>query len=242
MRKIIKKIAGVLIMATVTTNLTGCIMTKNQMMNQAGELLEQKYDEQFNVLECYGRMNFDGDYEVVAASQEHPDVLFEAKVLKKDLFLSDEYVTSRVCRSMEEQILQNLGDLPGYLFVKVQAISKSIDSDNADITMEEYLKLKDNNRFVVYLHYSPTQKNVQKVYETMESIFCELGKINGTIQLYIVEENILKQVQEHLDELPKIDEAYRDILKDIDRISIPFENGKMQMTEEEFMMEARGRA
>lgn len=228
-------------MATVAANLTGCVMTKNQMMNQAEELLEQKYGEQFNVLECYGRINFGGDYEVVAASQEHPDVLFEAKVLKEDLFLSDEYVTSRVCRSIEEQILQNLGDLPGYLFVKVQAISKSIDSANADMTIQEYLKLKDNNRFVVYLHFSPTEKNVERVYETIKRIFLEIDGMNGTIQLYIVEEDMLRQVQEHLDELPKIDKKYREILNEIDRISIPFENSKIQMTEDEFAMKVRER-
>lgn len=73
----------------------------------------------------------DGYYEVRAFSGAYPEILFRARAAFDGSCLSDEYVVSRVCASAEEQIEKNLGGLPGYLTVKVTAVSKSIDS--ADI-------------------------------------------------------------------------------------------------------------
>lgn len=241
MKKIQRKLAGVFVMAIVTANLTGCIPSEKEKINQAEELLEEKYGERFDVLEYYGKLNFEGDYEILAASEEHPDVLFEAKVVSEGSYISDEYVTARVCRTIEEQIYQNLSGLSGYLFVKVQAISKSIDSSNADMTVQEYISFKSKNRFVVYLHYTPEDKDVENTYQVIKNIFSGIEGMNGTIQLYVVEEDLLQQVQEYLDEHAKVDETYKDKLEGIDRISIPYENSEIQMTEEEFAEAVGGR-
>lgn len=205
----------------------------------AKKLLEEKFGEEFEVVESYGRVI---DYnEVVAYSLNYPDIFFEAKVYKEDNSISDEYVTSRVCRKIEEKIEQNIVNLPGKIFVRVAAISNSIDSSNSNMSIDEYLTLKSKNQYVVYLHYVPTKKDAIKTYQELKNILNGLEKMKGRIQLYIVDDALLNKVENHLSKLPKIDEEYKDMLEHINRISIPFENGILDMTQEQFVKEANGR-
>ena len=95
-----------MIMTVVTANTTGCnLMSNDDRMKKAEELLEEKYQEEFEVLEYNGLVNIDNDeYQVVASAKNKSDILFEARISLEDNYLSDEYITSRVCRMMEEKM------------------------------------------------------------------------------------------------------------------------------------------
>lgn len=240
-RKIWKRVMGVFLMAAITLDLSACVSNKKDYEDQACRLLEEKYGEQFEIVEYYGQDRQEEVYEVMAASNHYPDVLFEAKAACDGSYVSDEYIASRVCRLIEEQIEQNLGNLPGYVVVKVQAISKSIDSSNADMSIQEFVSIKSKNRFVIYLHYTPVDKNVEKAYQAIEDILLGMDCLNGTIQFYITDEKTLKQVQEYMEEHAKVDNEYKEIVEKIDRITIPFEQGTIQMSEGEFAERAGDR-
>lgn len=228
-------------MTAVGMNLSACIVNSKEYEEQACSLLEEKYGGQFEVVQYYGKEQLEDFYEVLAVSEDYPDILFEAKAACDGSYLSDEYVSARVCRKIEEKLEQNLSILPGYMLIKVQAISKTIDSADADMSVQEFVSIKEKDRFVVYLHYVPEEKDAGRVYNVFENAFSGLECLNGTMQLYITEEKTLKQIQEYFGEHAKTDNEYKEMTDGIDRVTIPFDLGVIQMTESEFIMEAGGR-
>lgn len=233
-------IAGVIIMS-IAAELTACIPNRKEQEEQAVQMLNEKYNEEFQIERYLGQESMNDYYEVLAFSTEYPDILFEAKAARDGSFIMDEYVASRVCRKAEEQMEEQLGGLPGYIQLKVQAVSKSIDSAQADMSMQEFMSLKSNNRFAVYLIYSPAEIDSSKVYQNLTGMFSGLECMSGNIQLYVTDEKVLKQTQEYLGQRAKVDYELDEVLKFADSITIPFGNGNIQLTEREFIEMAGGR-
>lgn len=226
-------------MTVVTANTTGCnLMSNDDRMKKAEELLEEKYQEEFEVLEYNGLVNIDNDeYQVVASAKNKSDILFEARISLEDNYLSDEYITSRVCRMMEEKMQQNLGGLTGYLKIKIQAVSKTIDSANSKMTIPEYMALKPSNLYAVYLHYSPQNGEIDNLYANLQNACLEMMDMSGAMEIYIVEEDKLKEITAYLEDCAILDIRYKEIVSEITAIRIPFKKGVLELTEEEFKRE-----
>lgn len=230
-------------MTAVVTNITGCrLMSNKERMEKAKVLLEEKYQEEFEILEYQGIINIaEEEYKVMAAAKNSPDILFEAKASGKESYLSDEYITAKVCRLMEEQMLRNLGSMKGYLKVKIQAVSKTIASSDSKMSIQEYMTLKPSNLYAVYLHYHPLDVDGKVIYENMQKAFVGMGNMSGAIELYIVDEDKLKEIASYLKECAILDEQYKELLSEVIAIRIPFKNGNIQLTEEELVKEIADR-
>lgn len=230
-------------MTAVVTNITGCrLMSNKERMEKAKVLLEEKYQEEFEILEYQGIINIaEEEYKVMAAAKNSPDILFEAKASGKESYLSDEYITAKVCRLMEEQMLRNLGSMKGYLKIKIQAVSKTITSSDSKMSIQEYMTLKPSNLYAVYLHYYPLDVDGKVIYENMQKAFVGMGNMSGAIELYIVDEDKLKEIASYLKECAILDEQYKELLSGVIAIRIPFKNGNIQLTEEELVKEIADR-
>lgn len=227
-------IAGVIFMS-IAAELTGCIPNIREQKAQAVQLLNDKYHEDFEIERFLGQESMNDYYEVLAFSTEYPEVLFEARAARDGSYIMDEYVASRVCRKVEQQLEEQLGGLAGYTQVKVQAVSKSIDSAEADMSIQEFMSLKAENKFAVYLIYSPVQMDPQKVYQTLTGMFTGLECMSGSIQLYVTSEKILQQTQIYLEQTAKVDYEFDEALEFTEPITVPFENGRIRLTENEFI-------
>lgn len=221
-------------MSIAAAELTACVPNKKKQEAQAVQMLNEKYQEEFEIERYLGGESMSGNYEVLAYSTEYPDILFEARAARDGSFLSDEYIASRVCRLAENQIEKNLGGLAGYLQVKVQAVSKSIDSVQADMSIQEFMSIKTKNRFAVYLVYHPAEGDIKRIYEALANTFTGLECMSGNIQLYLTNEKILKQVQDYLSETAKVDYEFDEALEHTEPVTIPFEHGVIQVSETEF--------
>lgn len=231
MRILRVKIASIVFMtAILSLILLVCIVSIREYEEQACILLEEKYSEQFEVVRCYGKDRFREFYEVLAVSESYPDILFEAKAACDGSYISDEYVSARVCRKIEEKLEWNLRTLPGDMLIKVQVISKTIDSANADMSVQEFVSIKEKDRFVVYLHYVP--EDTERVYDALENAFDGLECLNGTMQLYITDEKTLKQIRGYFEKYAKTDNTYKKITDGIERVSIPFEHGLIDIQDD----------
>lgn len=237
-RKVMKMlksiIAGVVVMSIAAVDLTACVPNRKEQEAQAVQMLNEKYHEEFEIEKYLGQESMSDYYEVLAFSTEHPDILFEAKAAVDGSFITDEYVSSRVCRAAEEQIERNLGGLTGYLQVKVQAVSKSIDSVQADMSMQDFMSIKTKNRFAVYLIYYPAEKNIAQAYQALANTFAGLECMSGNLKLYITNEKVLKQVQAYLTETAKVDYEFDEVLEHTEPVTLPFENGVIQVSETQF--------
>lgn len=228
-------------MAAAMAALTACSMKSEEYEEQMCSMLEEKYGEEFAVAEYLGLERMENRYEAVCYSQAYPDILFEAQAAADGSYLTDEYIAARVCRKIEDKILDNMGSASGYIELKVQAVSKTVNSQDADMSVENFVKMKNGNRFAVYMHYCPVEKNAENVYKSLENSLNGMECLSGNIQLYPVGEETLKAVGNYLTENAKLYHEHDEMVKDVERITIPFENGKIQMEEQQFLKEAGDR-
>lgn len=235
MKKILKIIVGVLLMSITAAELMACVPNRTEYEELSVRLLQEKYDEEFEIAKYLGRQSMNEYFQVVAFSKDYPELLFEAKVACDGSYVMDEYVASRVCHLAGERIEHNVGALPGYMQIKVEAVSKSIDSDKADMSVQEFMSVKTKNRFAVYLIYCPSGKDSEKTYQAIVSAFSGLECMSGNIQFYLTDEKILKQAQEYLSETTNIDYEFTEALEQTEPIEIPFEKGVVQLSEPDFI-------
>lgn len=226
--------------AIMTAELTACQKTQGECEKQTLALLEEKYNEEFVVEKYCGQEYLEGYYTTICYPQKAPDILFEVKTAFDGGEIQDAYVSASVCRKAEEQIDSNLEHLDGYLLEKVVPVSRNVDSENADMSMDEFMTLKSKNRFAVYLMYCPQEKNVVKVYREIQDTFVGLECMSGNIQFYILQEEELKEVQAYLAETAEPDYEFEEMTRDMKRITIPFNNGVITMPEENFAEKAGG--
>ena len=214
------------------------VINPKEYEKQACRLLEEKYGESFEILH-YGGWDWMSDsYKVVAYALEYPDILFEAEIKTDGTSMYDEYICARVCRKIEDLIETNIEDLPGYIQLKVLPLFKRVQSVDADMSVEEFFEQNQKNRYAVYLGYSPQIKDVKAVYGQIAGAFENLEFMSGNIQLYLMEEDKLKEMQTYLEENAKIYYAFEELMEEATNIVIPFEKGKIQITEEKFEEEA----
>lgn len=228
-------------MAVTAAALTACSTSQKEYEEQMCSMLEEKYGEEFTIAEYLGLERMENRYEAVCYSQKHPEILFEAQAAADGSYIVDEYISARVCRKIEEKMLDNMDSLTGYIELSVHPVSKTIDSTDAEMSVENFVEITEGNRFAVYMHYCPVEKNAEKVYQSLENAFEGLEELDGNIQLYPVDEETLKAVADYLSENANLYYEHDELLKDVERISIPFEKGKLQIQEQEFLREAGDR-
>jgi len=205
---------------------------------QALTMLEEKYGEEFAVEKYEGTEHLEGFFRITCYPKESPQLLFDSEIACDGSYIEDDYVSVKVCHKAEQKIEQNLERMDGYLLVKVVPVSRNVNSDNADMSVEEFVELKTKNRFAVYLMYCPQRKNAEKTYTEIEKTFDGLSSMSGNIQLYVMQEEELKKMQKYLSGVTELDDTFQDMTEDVERITIPFQNGQIQISEVDFTEKA----
>lgn len=214
--------------ATAMLCMTSCGVDNKE---QATQLLEEKYGEKFTVIENYGGGSLLSEsYGILATSEECPDVLFEAEVADDGSYIVDEYITARVCRQIEDNILENLGHPSEEdIVVKVTAISKTIDSVDADMTPEEYIEIKENNQFVIDICYFYGNLDRERI---LADAFYGMPYLNGYTDICGVDKKTINKVHSYFSKSARADYGYEQILDGeyIERIEISYGmTGKMDI-------------
>lgn len=238
-KNIVKKIVGVIVMTALAVDLTACGKNQKEYEKQALCMLEEKYKEEFIVHEYCSLEYLEGYFTVICYPEEKPWILFKAKTACDGSYIEDEYISAVICHKTEQKINENLAYMEGYLLEKVIPVSRMIDSDRADMSVEDFMLLKPKNRFAVYLMYCPKQKCAEKTYAEIQKTFQGLECISGNIQLYIMQEKDLKEMQGYFAETEELNYQFEEMTEHIEKIIIPFEHGKIQMPKEEFVQKAR---
>lgn len=235
-----KNLKGVIVMAVMAAELAACEMKQSGYEERALNMLEEKYEEKFTIWQYTGQEFSRGYFTVICSAKEAQDILFEARVANDGSYMEDEYVSAVVCNKAERQIDENLEYMGGYLLEKVVPVSRSLDSADADMSVEEFMTRKPGNRFAVYLMYCPQEKGADRVYAELQKAFRGLDCMSGNIQLYVMQEEELKEMQGYLAEMTEPDLGFEERTEGKKRITIPFEKGVLLMSDKEFTEEAGG--
>lgn len=224
---------GVMVLAAVTVDLTGC-KGPAQMKKEAAEALEQKYHEQFEVLACKEGGLFKDYYMVQAYSVEYPDLIFEASIEDKSGAVMDGYVTKRLCDRISEKISQNLGKLENDYYIFTEAMfSESLVAD-PEILLEEYVKKEPGNEFTIYLCMDKNGASVENIVAASVDMMNGISGISGSVSIYLLDTELLADIQEYVTSHDTTYAEFDDMTDEARVGCVPFENGGFCLTEENF--------
>lgn len=209
----------------------GCNGEKSQE-EMAISLLNSKYNDYFEIENIQSQNYLEKYYTVVAYQIDNPDMLFTAQVDADGAGISDNYVSKKLCERLSDKIAQNLDELQGIHYIFCEPMIEVTVLDDVNITVEEYMKLSPKNQFVIYLNYSPEAATAEQTYIALQNILKGAECVSGQIQLYIMEEDMLKNVQDYVENNAALYDEYDDMVEQYLAGILDVENGKLINTEE----------
>lgn len=220
------------VIGATAVNTFGCglLMSHEEIAEQR---LEERYGMPFEIVDTLGGGILDEYFTVIAYQKDNPQTPFRATVNNDGSGESDNYVCKLVCQKISDRITQNLDNLNGACYVYTAFLVDPPNLTDVDMTVEEYMMMYPNDTYHVYLNYCPDQIGSAAFCESLSGMFEGLEGLSGRIYLYAVNERILNNVQEYLGEHDKMYDDYFHIVEPYDVGIIPFENGKIQLTDSE---------
>lgn len=197
------------------------------------ELLNKKYNDNFEIEEIQSHSFFRGYYTVIAYQEENADLLFRAYVNSDGTGISDNYVTKLVCSDVSDKVARNLDNLKGIYYIFTEVMLELTMLDNVNTSLEEFMETFPNNKFTININYCPEEVSAEEVINALNGTLENLECISGKIHLYIMDEPTLSKVQIYMENHDKCYDEYVSMVEKYSAGIIEFEKGKIKSTKEQ---------
>lgn len=173
--------------------------------------LENKYNEEFEIV-AYRAPGILGDtYTVTAYAVEYPDLPFVAYMDVKTGDVTSSYVSVRLCDRMSQKMMMNLKDLSCQCYVFTKTNWPETLSTDTDITLEDYLKENPGNRFSIYLYLDKADAEKENVISSAAKMMEGISGIEGSVSIYLTDSETLSKVQEYVSAHAYTDTAFDEL-------------------------------
>ena len=210
-----------MLLAILTAALSGCGTTEKEQ--QAQELLEKKYGEQFSVSVDKFQELGSGYYTAKAYSIQYPDIPFSVSVDNDGKNFSDNYVARRVCSRIREQVYNNIHATKGKLLVHVEAMAHGHGLDDPDMTISDFVNMNPSNRFSVYIFSSSAEPSAESIRNLLSGLECLPG---GTLYIYSTSDHTVSKMQKYCAETDTPISEHVEIKDDCVYAEFPFAYGE----------------
>lgn len=236
------KLGVIFMLLTSMLGLVGCSGKENKKPKEAKtaeKMLKEKYNEEFVTYSVGGRWGTltNSTFTVICSPKDNSDLKFKTEIDKDGAYMLDEYVSRKVSAKVEESLTKSLKGTVESFAIKVGATNKSIDSNNSNISIEEYLKTKGDPGFAVYVVVEKDSlKGVSSdvLYNTLNSMLDSIPKFKGSMRIYFATKDVLNETSAYLKENANIDSNFQEILKDSKNIYSQINKGILQIPLDEF--------
>lgn len=243
--KKLKQLFLIIVMGVIVMNSVGCAGTPKSQKKLAKQILEEKYNESFEIKELRGTHFYDGYYLAIAYPTERPEVLFQVSVDLDGKEEADNYISKLLCLKLSDTIAKNLDGLKGFYYLFTEPMVENSLLTDPNLTIDEYMQKWPNSEFTIYLNYCPDNEgntvDMDALYNELIHAFDGLESMSGCICLYLVDEDTMADMQEYRQ---THDKCYSDYDERAERYyvgKIEFEKGRLTTSKEEMikMMENR---
>lgn len=225
---------GVLIMSTV-----GCgkVIGYEEL---AEKLLNEKYNDEFVVEKIQSTSLLDEYYTALAYQKDNPETIFRVYVNNDGSGISDNYVSRLVCAQLSDTVARNLDSLNGIYYIYSSTLIDSLELDNPYILLSEYIDTHPKMKYNIYVFYSSDSMDQQNLYQGLANI-CQGLPISGNIYLHMMDESVLKDVQNYLENNDRIYDDGDQMFEPYSCGIIKFTNGILDSGKEEIFEMIEGR-
>ena len=214
--------------AFATVSMTACSFVISKE-DRARQMLQDRYDEEFKIVETYPTFLGRGYYTVLAAPADFPDILFEASVDVDDDNFSDTYVERLMCGQLADKVFENLGldSTSSYLFV--HSLDAPVVYDTG-ISLADYIAAGADD-YTLYLFVAPDA--VQGTVKAVPDMYTGVSdKLRGFLRLYVTDKDGINAVKEFLSSTADgvYDPDFKQMTKEMDCIETEIENSRITST------------
>lgn len=220
-----KKRICVIVLAGVCLLFLAFFGWKRQARQGLLDLLQDRYGESFAMVSCSFTYFPEKRVSTVCRSDKDSDVLFTADI--RDGVLTDTYVSASVCRSVERDMESVFGDAD-CVTVRVVPVSRSIDSVDTSMSMQEFLLQKPSDRFAVYFCVSDVL-SASELREKLSGLQGSLSGMSGNLLVYPMPQGRVEKVSCYFQETLDPDLEFEELTDDVNGIVIPFMNGVLDL-------------
>lgn len=250
MSKILLSRFGVFVLfITILIGVSGCMKESNNNDSKpnsiaekraklAEKMLNKKYGKEFvaySVGNSWGTMNED-TFTALCYEKSSPTLRFEAEIDKDGTYMFDEYVSRNVSEKIESKIQSQLENSPFKIAVKVGAGVTNIDSNQYDMSVEEFIKLVPTSSFAIYIVIEKQDLSIDEariLVEQLSTSVKEFTTLNGAMDIYVGKESMLDDFNKYNKENPNADSGMFDTVKEAKNGLYQIEGGKLQLSAEQ---------
>jgi len=175
------------------------------------QLLAEKYDEEFVVLDLYTSRITSESKNFEAYSVDYPDLVFSGSVNAETDFggyagLLDSYGLKRFAADVVEDAMSGT-ELDGFLYVfpSTPFDSRVVGSGNNKLPNEEQIVDGGDNNIDLYIFYNGSEEP-EKVYEELERLVsCMPERFYGSFEFSVVDESKMRNIIEYATRHPHLD-------------------------------------
>ena len=200
----------------------------------AKELLEKKYGKDFEVQEVRPVELFQDEYQVIVYPYDFPELLFIAKVSLDGEKVTDNYALKMACNNYCESMLEKITELSGDIYLRLNSVNRGFAIEEKEITISEFQEKNPKNKYSLLFFYSPNEQKKDDLYSVIGQMLSGDEQISGKIMFYHVTQKQLSDIQLYLEAHDHIYMDFQDILDKVNPVEIPFDSGKISISEAEW--------
>jgi len=228
-----RRILILIIVSLIAGLLSGCMGNSIEKRKaKAKELLEKEYNESFTVTDYIERKIGEDFFRVTAYADNYPNIIFSASVDVYGKGISDSYGARRICDTISKYVKSKLSYLNRDCYVFSRSLIEEMYVENPSVGIEE-LKSEMQDRTVDIFVLIPEEANKSIVIN--ESMFADLASefdyMAGFMRAYLVNDELLNEIQTHLNKNDKLSyELNKELIK-LDGYEYYYKNGVLTRAE-----------
>ena len=210
----------------------------------AETLLQKKYNEEFVIYSMgkrYGTLT-GNTFTVMCSPKDNPNLKFNAEIDKDGSFMQDEYVSRKVSDLIEKDLTKTFSKNFKDFVIKVGAAGKTTDSNNSNMSIQEYFKLKNDTWFAIYIVIDKDNlKDVSDdtIYNSISDTVGSVPNLSGGLKVYVVTKGVLQKAITYFKDYANLDSSFDELVSNPEDISSGFENGVLKMKLDEFKLKLK---
>lgn len=229
-RRLKKSLIGVIALSVALTGLEGCASPAHDK-KKAAKMLQEKYQEEFEIIDYKSAGFFEDYYSVRAYAVEYPELVIKADVDTKTGGMSDTYVVRRLCERISSKISENLRELSCNYYVFTEEILGYSMSTDPNISLENFMKENYGSEFVISLCLDKKDADIANIVSASVNMLNGISGMKGTVCIYLTETDVLTEIQEYVTTHDKVYGEFQDITEDAYIGHVDFENSGFVLTE-----------
>jgi len=232
--KTIIRIVSVIIMSVTIASLLPACLSPDERETKARELLNEKYNREFEIVDVYRAGVSLSYFEAWAYDTGNPEILFNVTVNNADDNFSDTYVQKCVCAKLSDAVAQKMDSFPGSYYVYSEAEGMQPYSDNPEISINDYWALDKDNHFKIEIFTVPETEDPSLIYIGIQDILSDYPYIDAAVKLYVVSDAEMAEIQDYLETNDKMYMDYKEKTMHYFSVDLNVENGLLTNDPNEF--------